>query len=107
MQRELAPVLVCVCVCDVSLSPPSLPKVREPVEHRRGEGGELVVPQIEDPADHTRERARGLTRVSGYARGNIAARACAHKAQVCAPSVMQRGQRRVTCLSPSLLTEGS
>ncbi len=111
MQRELAPVLVCVCLCDVSLSPPSLLKVREPVEHFRGKGGELVSGQIEPPAEHTRERARGRrgTRVSEDVRGSIAA--CAgHTTRGYVPPVACRESLRpclcvcvcvsVMCLSP-------
>jgi hypothetical protein len=75
----------------------------------RGAGMGAVQPEV--PADHTRERARGHTRVSGDAPGIIAPCACAHEAQVWDLSSMQRGQRRVlpcvTCLSPSLLTQGS
>jgi hypothetical protein len=96
MQRELAPVLVCVCVCDVSLSPPSLPKVREPVEHFRGKGGELVVLQIEVPAEHTRERGR--TRVSEDALGIIAACACHTTRGYVPPAACRESFRPCLCV---------
>jgi hypothetical protein len=81
MQRELARVLACVCacVCECSLSPlslPSLPKVRESVEHGRRQGGELVVVQVDLPAgdprekewEHARQKERGRDMQRGEGR---------------------------------------
>jgi hypothetical protein len=52
----------CLCVFSPPLSPPSLLKVREAVEHGRRQGGELVVGQFQPPAGDTRERGPDYAR---------------------------------------------